>query len=29
MGLIKLDGNKATPSCQLYRRYFQSQKLFV
>ncbi len=23
MGLIKLDQNKATPSCQLYRQYFQ------
>ena len=23
MGLIKLQENKATPSCQLYRRYFQ------
>nr|WP_313934807.1 AAA-like domain-containing protein [Nostoc sp. FACHB-152] len=30
MGLIKLDGNKATPSCQLYRQYFnnlQSQEM--
>jgi len=25
MGLIKLDHNQATPSCQLYRQYFQSQ----
>lgn len=24
MGLIKLDENKATPSCQLYRQYFQN-----
>ncbi len=24
MGLIKLDHNQATPSCQLYRQYFQS-----
>ncbi|MEH1870568.1 AAA-like domain-containing protein [Nostoc sp.] len=28
MGLIKLDNNQATPSCQLYRQYFQS-KLFT
>ncbi len=28
MGLIKLDNNKATPSCQLYREYFWS-KFFV
>ncbi len=26
MGLIKLDENKATPSCQLYRQYFQNQQ---
>jgi hypothetical protein len=26
MGLIKLDENKATPSCQLYRQYFESQQ---
>ncbi|GAB1543541.1 hypothetical protein NUACC21_62160 [Scytonema sp. NUACC21] len=25
MGLIRLDNNKATPSCQLYREYFQSR----
>lgn len=25
MGFIKLDNNKATPSCQLYRKYFQSK----
>lgn len=25
MGLIKLDNNQATPSCQLYRQYFQNQ----
>ncbi|MUG95678.1 CHAT domain-containing protein [Scytonema sp. UIC 10036] len=25
MGLIKLDNNKVTPSCQLYREYFQSK----
>jgi AAA-like domain/CHAT domain len=25
MGLIKLDKNQATPSCRLYRQYFQSQ----
>jgi hypothetical protein len=25
MGLIKLDNNKATSSCQLYRKYFQSK----
>ncbi len=28
MGLIKLDHNQATPSCQLYRLYFQS-KFFI
>jgi hypothetical protein len=26
MGLIKLDDNKATPSCQLYRQYFENQQ---
>ncbi|MFB2836535.1 AAA-like domain-containing protein [Floridanema evergladense] len=26
MGLIKLEDNKATPSCQLYRLYFEKQK---
>ncbi|MCC5667948.1 AAA-like domain-containing protein [Nostoc sp. CHAB 5784] len=26
MGLIKLDANKATPSCQLYRQYFNNQQ---
>jgi len=26
MGLIKLDDNKATPSCQLYRHYFENQQ---
>ena len=25
MGLIKLDDNKATPSCQLYQQYFENQ----
>ena len=23
MGLVKLEGNQATPSCELYRLYFQ------
>ncbi|MDJ0635263.1 MAG: AAA-like domain-containing protein [Xenococcaceae cyanobacterium MO_188.B29] len=27
MGLIKLNGNCATPSCELYRLYFRSQQL--
>ncbi len=27
MGLIKLDDNKATLSCQLYRQYFENQQL--
>lgn len=25
MGLVKLEGNRATPSCQLYRLYFRTQ----
>lgn len=25
MGLVKLEGNRATPSCELYRLYFQAQ----
>ncbi|MBD2541272.1 AAA-like domain-containing protein, partial [Coleofasciculus sp. FACHB-SPT36] len=25
MGLIQMDGNRASPSCQLYRLYFRSQ----
>ncbi|MBD2248116.1 AAA-like domain-containing protein [Nostoc sp. FACHB-888] len=29
MGLIKLDGNKATPFCQLYRQYFNNQQLKI
>ena len=25
MGLVKLEGNQATPSCELYRLYFREQ----
>ena len=27
MGLIKLDSNRATPSCQMYRQYIENQQL--
>ena len=28
MGLVKLDGNRAIPSCELYRLYFRQQLVF-